>query len=75
VAELPGTHDLGTDTLGELPDEGVVDAATPAGLPPPGGEHPLVQPVPGVAEMCVAALTLAGAEAVERDGEVLDAGE
>jgi hypothetical protein len=31
-------------------------------------------PIAGVAEMCVAALTLAGAEAVERDGEVMDAG-
>ena len=42
----------------------------PAGLAehlaaPPGGEHPFVQPVPGVTEMCVVALTLTGAEAVE----------
>ena len=29
----------------------------------------------GVTEMRVAALTLPGAEAVERDGEVMDAGE
>jgi hypothetical protein len=34
-----------------------------------------VQPIPGVTEMCVVALTLTGAETVERDGEVLDAGE
>jgi len=34
----------------------------------------LVQPIPGVPEVCIVALTLAGAEAVERDGEVLDAG-
>jgi hypothetical protein len=47
----------------------------PLGSHQPGGEHPLVQPIPGVTETCVAALTLAGAEAVERDGEVLDAGE
>jgi len=33
--------------------------------PPPGGEHPFVQPFPGVAEMCVVALTLTGAETVE----------
>jgi hypothetical protein len=46
-------------------DEGVVDAAAAAGLPPPGREHPLVQPVSGVTEMCVGALTLAGAVAVE----------
>jgi hypothetical protein len=48
-----------------LLDEGVVDAAATAGLPPPGGEHPLVQPVPSVTEMCVGALTLTGAVAVE----------
>jgi hypothetical protein len=48
-----------------LLDEGVVDAATTTGLPPPGGEHPLVQPFPGVTEMCVEALTFTGAEAVE----------
>src|SRR5919201_3980203 len=73
MAELPGNHDLGADPKIELPREGVVDAATTVGLPPPGGEHPLVQPIPGVTEMCVVALTLPGAEAVERDGEVLDA--
>jgi hypothetical protein len=65
VAELPGTHDLGADPRIVALDEGVVDAAAPAGLPPPGAEHPLVQPVTGVTEMCVAALTLTGAEAVE----------
>jgi hypothetical protein len=48
----------------------VVDAAATAGLadhlaPPPGGEHPLVQPFAGVAERCVVALTLTGAETVE----------
>ena len=46
---------------------------------PPGcplsGEQPLVQPVSGVTEMCVVALTFTGAEAVERDGEVVDADE
>ena len=74
-AELPGAHDLGADPGGELLGEGVVDAATTAGLPPPGGEHPFVQPLPGVTEKCVAAQTLTGAEAVERDGEVVDSGE
>jgi hypothetical protein len=34
-----------------------------------------VQPIPGVTEMCVGALALTGAEAVEGDGEVVDAGE
>jgi hypothetical protein len=48
----------------------VVDAATAAGLAehrvaPPGGEHPIVQPIAGVTEMRVVALTLPGAEAVE----------
>jgi hypothetical protein len=75
VAELSGTHDLGADPRIVLLDEGVVDAATTAGLPPPGGEHPFVQPLAGVTEMCVVALTLTGAETVKRDGEVVDAGE
>jgi hypothetical protein len=73
VAELAGTHDLGADPWLVLSHEGVVDAATAAGLPPTGGEHPLVQPVPGVTEVGVSGLTLAGAESVERDGEVVDA--
>jgi hypothetical protein len=34
-----------------------------------------MQPVAGMAEVGVGALALSGAEAVERDGEVLDAGE
>ena len=65
VAELPGTHDLGADPRIVLLGEDVVDAAATAGLPPPGGEHPFVQPIPGVTEICVVALTLTGAEAVE----------
>jgi len=65
VAELPGAHDLGADPRVEQLQEGVVDAAAAAGLPRAGGEHPLVQPVPGVAEMRVGALALARAETVE----------
>ena len=70
VAELVRTHDLGADPRTVLPGEGVVDAAAAAGLadrlaPPPGGDHPVVQPLAGVAERCVVALTLTGAEAVE----------
>ena len=62
------------------PQEGVVDAAAAAGLadhlvPPPGVEHPFVQPFAGVAERCLEAQAFAGAEPVERDGEELDAGE
>jgi hypothetical protein len=34
-----------------------------------------VQPFAGVAERCVEALAFAGPEAVERDREVLDAGQ
>jgi hypothetical protein len=34
-----------------------------------------VQPIPGVTEVRGGALALTGAEAVEGDGEVLDAGE
>jgi DNA-binding NarL/FixJ family response regulator len=79
-AELVRTHDLGTDPDIVQPREGIVDAAGAAGLagplvPPPGVEHPLVQPFASVAERCVEALTFAGAETVERDGEELDAGE
>jgi hypothetical protein len=79
-AELPGTHDLGADPRGEQPQEGVVDAAATAGLaaplvPVPGGEHPLVQPLAGVAERRVEALALTGGETVERDGDLLDADE
>jgi hypothetical protein len=78
-AKFPGAHDLGADPMTELLGEGVVDAATTAGLlqpfgswsgqslsaPPPGGEHPFVQPLPGVTEICVVAQALTGAEAVE----------
>ena len=63
-----------------LAGEGIVDAPATAGLadhraPEPGGEHPLVQPLAGVAKGFLVALPFAGAEAVERDGEVVDAGE
>jgi hypothetical protein len=34
-----------------------------------------VQPFPGVTEVCFPALAFTGAEAVERDGEVVDSGE
>jgi tetratricopeptide (TPR) repeat protein len=79
-AELPGTHDLGADPDREHLQEGVVDAAAAARLtdplgPGPGDEHPLVQPFAGVAERCLQALTFAGGEPVERDGDLLDAGE
>jgi hypothetical protein len=65
MAELPRTHDLGADPRTVLLGEHVVDPAATAGPPPPSGEQPFVEPVPGVTEMCVAALTLTGAEAVE----------
>ena len=78
-AELPGTHDLGADPIGEALQEGIVDAAGAAGLadplaPPPGAEHPLVQPLAGVAERCLETLTFAGGETVERDGESVGRG-
>ena len=79
-AELPGTHDLGADPGVVQPRESVVDAAGAAGLaehlaPPPGRQHPFVQSFAGVAERCVVALRFAGAEAVERDREIVDADE
>jgi hypothetical protein len=58
-----------------LPDEDVVDATAAAGLPPSGGEHPLVQPIAGVTEVRIGGLTFAGTEAIERDGEVVDTNE
>src|SRR5262245_48361067 len=78
-AELPGPHDLGADPGSEQPQEGVVDAAPTAGLadpfmPPPGVEHPLVQPFAGVTEWCLEALTLTGGETVEGDGDLLEIG-
>lgn len=72
ASELASTHDLGADPPIELLDEDVVDAGAAAGLPPLGGEHPLVQPIAGVTEMCVGALSLPGAEPIERDREVVD---
>ena len=80
VAELPGAHDLGADPRIVQPQDRVVDAAAAARLadhlvPPPGHQHPLVQPFTGMAERGVVAQAFAGAEPVERDGEELDAGE
>jgi hypothetical protein len=60
VAELPCTHDLGADPRTVLAGEDVVNAAATAGLPPPSGEQPFVQPVAGVTEMGVFALSLTG---------------
>jgi hypothetical protein len=79
VAELPGAHDLGADPLFVQPHDRVVDAAAAARLadhlvPPPGREHPLVEPFAGMAERRVAAQAFAGTEPVERNGEELDAG-
>src|SRR5262249_31929173 len=78
-AELVGAHDLRADPEVELLQERVVAAAGAAGLalepaPPSGRRHPFVKPLARVAERRLPALALAGAEAVERDGEELDAG-
>jgi hypothetical protein len=61
-APLPGTHDLGADPPIVPLQEGVVDATGAAGVadllvPPPSNEHPFMQPLPGVTEVGVAALT------------------
>src|SRR3546814_10354703 len=60
--------------------QGVVDPAGAAGLaaplPPPASlEHPFVQPLVRMAERAIAAQAFAGAETVERNGKVLNAGE
>ena len=72
VAELPGAHDLGPDPDVVACDEGVVDAAAATGLPRPGLEHPLVQPLPGMTEMQLLGLTLTGTETIERDRKEMD---
>src|SRR3546814_15091191 len=47
-----------------------------APLPPPASlEHPFVQPLVRMAERAIAAQAFAGAETVERNGKVLNAGE
>src|SRR6478735_6252195 len=72
-AELVGAHDLRTEAHLVAGGEGGVDAASAAlGVPEGGGEHPRVQPLAGVAERRLEGLRLAGAEAVERDREVVD---
>ena len=69
--ELARTHDLGTDSR-------VAAAAMRRRCPrcrparrglgrPPRGEHPLVEPLPGVAERRLEGLPLAGGEPFERD--------
>jgi hypothetical protein len=52
--------------------EGVVDAGGSARVPEPGTEHPLVQTLARVAERGIGGLRLAGGEAVERDGQVVN---
>jgi hypothetical protein len=70
VAELPSPHDLGAYPRIVPPGKSIVDAARAAGvpdhlIPPPGSEHPFVQPFAGMTKMGVFALSLTGAEAVE----------
>src|SRR5690606_20506780 len=77
-AELAPTHDLGAEADPMTFGERVVDADAATGLadhraPEPGGEHPLVQAFPGVAERLVDGEAVAGPEPVERDREVVDA--
>ena len=77
-AELPGSHDLGTDARTVLLGEGVVDAAASAGftdhlVPEPRGLEPLDQPIASMTKRRLKALTIAGAEAVQREEEAVDA--
>src|SRR5262245_15462685 len=71
-AELVGTHDLGADAVTVALGEGVVDSGGSGRVPKPGSEHPLVQTLARVAERCISGLRLAGGEAVEGDGQVVD---
>ena len=78
-AELARAHDLRTDPGSVLDGHRVIDPLGTARLAEeftaaePGGEHPLVEPMPGMAERRVEGLPLAGGEPVERDREVVDA--
>src|SRR3546814_5392948 len=73
--ELVGAHDLGADPGFMTGREGMVGADGPGGLrPEPGGEHPFVKPLAGVAERRFRGLGLAGGKAVERNGQIVDAG-
>src|ERR671913_1061345 len=71
-AELVGTHDLGADPVTVALGEGIVDSGASARVPEPGTEHPLVQTLARMAERCIGGLRLAGAEAVQGDGQVVD---
>src|SRR5215207_52772 len=72
-AELVGAHYLGADAELVALGEGIVGTHGPARLcPEPGGEHPFVEPLAGVAEGCFGGLGLPGSEAVERNGQVVD---
>jgi hypothetical protein len=68
-------HDLGTDALLVLLGEGVVHSGASASAPEASGEHPLVEPLAGVAEGRFGGLWLSCGEAVEGDGQVVDPGE
>jgi len=77
-AELVPPHDLRTDARSPVAGKGIVDARFPARhavhvAEGPGGEEPLHQPVLRVPEGSVEALSLACAEPVQRDGEVVHA--
>ena len=79
VAELVRAHDLGADPrpvpLGEVVVDAAAEPCLAAPAPPARLEHPFVQPLPGVTEVQLGVLALTGAEAVEGDGEVVDANE
>jgi hypothetical protein len=77
-AELAPAHDLGADVENVLLGEGVVDTRAATSFanhraPESGGEHPLVQTLPGVPERGLERETVAGAESVKRDREVMHA--
>jgi hypothetical protein len=63
------SFDAAADPRIVLLGEDVVDAAAATWIveptPPPGGEQPFVQSMPGVTERCVVTLTFTSAETVE----------
>jgi hypothetical protein len=75
-AKLASTHDFGADVNSMTTGEDVVNTGAATGLanhrmPKAGGEHPLVETLAGMPEWRIERGSLAGAEPVEGDREVM----
>ena len=77
VSELIASHDLGADAGTPLTGKSIVDSGTssiPSLYCMEGfrRKEPFVKPVAGMSEWCFVTLAVTGAEAVERNREVVD---